>query len=61
MRDRKPIECAALREVRKRLESNMMQASEYDAIANDLMQDIIWLASDYIGRIHRFIRTLTVT
>lgn len=49
MRGRKPIDSASLREVRKRLESNLMQAGEYDAVANDLLQDVVWLSSDYIG------------
>lgn len=49
MRGRKPIDSGTLRDIRKRLESGSMQLTEHDMIAQDLLQDIVWLASDYIG------------
>ena len=48
-RGRKPIDSSVLRDIRKRLEVGAMQPGDHDVVAQDLMGDVVWLSSDYIG------------
>ncbi|OAV86699.1 hypothetical protein PTTG_29769 [Puccinia triticina 1-1 BBBD Race 1] len=40
---------ARLREIRKRFDSNTLSQEEMDQIASELLEEIIYLSSDYIG------------
>jgi protein JSN1 len=38
-----------LREIRKRLDSGQLNENEVDAVAGELMEDVVSLGSDHIG------------